>query len=105
MDEPSDYYLDIAKLSIRVKEIFGDPMTYVHWMMKIPEGKMLEYMKEIVRQVDEVAADTEWLSGGIAHYTEAEDRKAQADKICEAYEAEHMDGCGNDDMWNYARGQ
>jgi hypothetical protein len=46
-----------------------------------------------------------YLSGSVRYCSELDERKAQADAICEEYEAAHIDGCGTDsDLYDVARG-
>jgi hypothetical protein len=54
-------YKEMLDLSSRVKEIFGDPLAYVSWQVRVPEGKLVEYMKEIISQVEETESINEWL--------------------------------------------
>ena len=64
-DAQSEFYQRVTKASARCKEIFGDPLAFAHWMIKIPEGKLLEYMEEIIKQYDEAEQIHNWLDTGV----------------------------------------
>jgi hypothetical protein len=66
-DVPTDYYKAIQTLIPQATALFPSAVAFSEWMMKIPEGHMLEYLQDIVADHKERQADIEWLGNTSDH--------------------------------------
>lgn len=48
---PTVHYDRLTNATDRVQELFGDDKYFVNWLMRIPEGKVLEYCENIIAQI------------------------------------------------------
>jgi hypothetical protein len=47
----TDYAIRLDNARARVKDLFDDKLFYASWIMRIPEGSMLETMENIIAQI------------------------------------------------------
>jgi hypothetical protein len=80
LDVPAtDYAVRLDNARARVKELFEDDKYFVMWLMRIPDGTMLEVMENIVAQITryDEGADAQqahdWKDEAIAQEADSKD--------------------------------
>jgi hypothetical protein len=80
LDVPkTDYAVRLDNARARVKELFEDDKYFVMWLMRIPDGTMLEVMENIVAQITryDEGADAQqahdWKDEAIAQEADSKD--------------------------------